>query len=119
MNQPVVTEPWQQAAGSRILRPAACFFRGLRPAGIGAQVFPGFMHQLKDRGMAERRVAVAPCRVQATFAQGQSLRHYGDEGANARDRIGKGPWHNAKGVLVAKSVEDLHSDAVNLTSRPP
>jgi hypothetical protein len=26
---------------------------------------------------------------------------------NARDRIGKGPWQNAKGVVVAKSVEDL------------
>ena len=29
---------------------------------------------------------------------------------NARDRIGKGPWQNAKGVVVAKSVDDLHSD---------
>jgi hypothetical protein len=28
---------------------------------------------------------------------------------NARDRIGKGPWQNAKGVVVATSVEDLHS----------
>lgn len=29
---------------------------------------------------------------------------------NARDRIGSGPWYNAKGVKVADSVEDLHSD---------
>ena len=29
--------------------------------------------------------------------------------ANARDRIGKGPWMNAKGVVVATSVDDLHS----------
>jgi hypothetical protein len=29
---------------------------------------------------------------------------------NARDRIGAGPWYNAKGVLVAQSVADLHSD---------
>jgi hypothetical protein len=28
---------------------------------------------------------------------------------NARDRIGKGPWVNAKGVVVATSVGDLHS----------
>ncbi|HET7193320.1 MAG TPA: lectin [Pseudolabrys sp.] len=28
---------------------------------------------------------------------------------NARDRIGKGPWVNAKGVTVATSVDDLHS----------
>jgi hypothetical protein len=27
---------------------------------------------------------------------------------NARDRIGKGPWMNGKGVVVATSVEDLH-----------
>ena len=39
----------------------------------------------------------------------------GDAGVNARDRIGKGPWQNAKGVVVAKSVEDLHSDAANVT----
>ena len=28
---------------------------------------------------------------------------------NARDHIGKGPWMNAKGVVVATSVDDLHS----------
>ena len=29
-------------------------------------------------------------------------------GVNARDRIGSGPWQNAKGVVVASSVEQLH-----------
>lgn len=29
---------------------------------------------------------------------------------NARDRIGKGPWVNAKGTVIATSVEDLHSE---------
>jgi hypothetical protein len=29
---------------------------------------------------------------------------------NARDRIGTGPWYNAKGVLIASNVADLHSD---------
>ena len=33
----------------------------------------------------------------------------GDEGVNARDRIGKGPWHNVKGVMIAMDVNDLHS----------
>ena len=33
----------------------------------------------------------------------------GANAVNARDRIGKGPWTNAKGVVVATSVEDLHS----------
>jgi hypothetical protein len=35
----------------------------------------------------------------------------GDAGVNARDRIGKGPWRNAKGVVIAKDVDDLHSAA--------
>lgn len=34
---------------------------------------------------------------------------------NARDRIGSGPWQNAKGVVIARSVEDLHSPNSNLT----
>lgn len=33
---------------------------------------------------------------------------------NARDRIGPGPWHNAKGVLIARNVDELHSAASNL-----
>ena len=33
----------------------------------------------------------------------------GEAGVNARDRIGKGPWQNAKGVVVAASIADLHS----------
>lgn len=28
---------------------------------------------------------------------------------NARDRIGSGPWYNAKGELIARNVDDLHS----------
>ena len=34
----------------------------------------------------------------------------GQAAVNARDRIGKGPWFNAKGVQVAASVADLHSE---------
>ena len=29
---------------------------------------------------------------------------------HARDRIGAGPWHNAKGALIAATVADLHGD---------
>ena len=36
-------------------------------------------------------------------------------GINARDRIGKGPWKNAQGVVIAKSVADLHSSSNKLT----
>ena len=41
----------------------------------------------------------------------------GEAGVNARDRIGKGPWRNAKGVVVAKSVAELHSAKNNLTKQ--
>jgi hypothetical protein len=30
---------------------------------------------------------------------------------SARDRIGEGPWHNAKGEAIAMNVDELHSDA--------
>jgi hypothetical protein len=41
----------------------------------------------------------------------------GDEGVNARDRIGKGPWYNVKGLLIARNVEELHSDAVKINKQ--
>jgi hypothetical protein len=36
---------------------------------------------------------------------------------NARDRIGKGPWYNAKGQLIARNVDELHSPAVKLNKQ--
>ena len=38
----------------------------------------------------------------------------GKPAVNAKDRIGKGPWYNSKGVMVAKDVADLHSENNNL-----
>jgi len=35
----------------------------------------------------------------------------GDAGVNARDRIGKGPWHNARGVRIGVNLDDLHGPA--------
>ena len=39
----------------------------------------------------------------------------GQPGVNARDRIGAGPWHNVKGQLIAKNVDELHSELPTLT----
>jgi hypothetical protein len=41
----------------------------------------------------------------------------GASAVNARDRIGRGPWQNAKGVVVARDVNDLHSASNNLTKQ--
>lgn len=39
----------------------------------------------------------------------------GQPAVNARERIGSGPWYNAKGVKVADNVTDLHSDNSKLS----
>jgi hypothetical protein len=41
----------------------------------------------------------------------------GKPAVNARDRIGKGPWQNSKGVVIAKDVADLHSASNNLNKQ--
>lgn len=62
--------------------------------------------------------ADAHCAVLAEAAgvTGKTWRAYlstqasgGAPAVNARDRIGSGPWYNAKGVQVAANVDDLHS----------
>jgi hypothetical protein len=59
--------------------------------------------------------------AQAAGSTGKTWHAYlstqGEGAVNARDRIGKGPWRNAKGVVVAKSVDDLHSSGNNLTKQ--
>jgi hypothetical protein len=40
----------------------------------------------------------------------------GKPAVNAKDRIGKGPWQNAKGEVIAKDVADLHGSN-NLTKQ--
>jgi hypothetical protein len=40
----------------------------------------------------------------------------GQPAVNARDRIGRGPWQNSKGVVIAKDIDDLHG-ANNMTKQ--
>ncbi|HEX5232867.1 MAG TPA: lectin, partial [Bradyrhizobium sp.] len=40
----------------------------------------------------------------------------GKPAVNARDRIGKGPWQNSKGIVIAKDVAELHGGN-NLTKQ--
>ena len=50
--------------------------------------------------------------AQAAGISGKTWRAYlstqGAGAVNARDRIGQGPWQNAKGVVIAKNVAELH-----------
>jgi hypothetical protein len=65
--------------------------------------------------------ADAHCKALATAAgsTGKTWHAYlstnGAGGINAKDRIGKGPWYNANGILVARGVEHLHYSNVLLT----
>ena len=59
--------------------------------------------------------------AQAAGAGGKTWRAYlstqGKDGAptvNARDRIGSGPWYNAKGERIARNVDDLHGAGNNV-----
>src|SRR5689334_12155262 len=38
----------------------------------------------------------------------------GKPAVNARDRIGTGPWYNAKGTMVARDLAHLHGDTLDL-----
>ncbi len=67
--------------------------------------------------------ADAHCQTLATAAGagGRTWRAYlstqaagGAAAVNARDRIGTGPWHNARGVRVAATVAELHGDSSGL-----
>ncbi len=53
--------------------------------------------------------------AQAAGAGGKTWHAYlstqaagGAQAVNARDRIGRGPWRNAKGEVIARNVDDLH-----------
>ena len=62
--------------------------------------------------------------AQAAGAGGKTWRAYlstqatgGAPAVNAKDRIGRGPWQNAKGAVIAKDVADLHGSANSLTKQ--
>ncbi len=58
--------------------------------------------------------------AQAAGAGNRTWRAYlstgGAAAVNARDRIGRGPWQNAKGVVIAKDIDELHGGN-NLTKQ--
>ena len=63
--------------------------------------------------------ADAHCQTLATAvgAGGKTWRAYlSTNTANAKDRIGNGPWHNAQGTLIAQNVADLHSANNKITA---
>lgn len=66
-----------------------------------------FCQALADRAGAGQRTWRAYLSTQAPALNSPAF-------VNARDRIGTGPWYNIKGVLIARNVAELHSDANNI-----
>jgi hypothetical protein len=60
-------------------------------------------------------LAQAAGRGNATWRAYLSAGAQGPNGVtHARDRIGRGPWFNARGALIASNVDDLHQDRNNI-----
>jgi len=77
-----------------------------------------------DLGGLEGADAICQRLAQTVGAGGKTWHAYlstqttgGVAAVNARDRIGAGPWRNAKGAVIASSLADLHGAAANLTKQ--
>jgi hypothetical protein len=97
------------SAGAQAQQNSMSFF--VTSAGIGKGA---------DLGGLEGADKYCQSLAQAAGADGKTWRAYlstqGAGAINARDRIGRGPWQNAKGVVIAKDVEELHGNN-NLTKQ--
>jgi len=72
---------------------------------------PGKGADLGGLAGADRQCKILADRVGAGSKTWHAyLSTQGPDAVNARDRIGKGPWKNVKGVVIAKDVANLHGD---------
>jgi hypothetical protein len=104
---PAAQAPAAQGRGNQAPPPPMSFFITSTPIGKGGNL----------GGLAG---ADAHCQklADAVGAGGRVWHAYlstqGQGAVNARDRIGKGPWVNAKGQQVARDLEHLHGDTLDL-----
>jgi hypothetical protein len=91
------------------------------PITLAASAGPG---KGADLGGLEGADRVCQTLAQAAGAGSKTWRAYlstqavgGAQAVNARDRIGNGPWKNAKGVVVATNLDNLHSASANINKQ--
>ena len=125
--QSMMRRTWPAAAGLMILVGCA----GAQPAQTGAKDMtffvtsagPGKGADLGGVDGADRhcqslaKAAGAGDRTWRAYLSTQAPALNDPKFVNARDRIGTGPWQNAKGVVIAKSVEELHSANNNVSKQ--
>jgi hypothetical protein len=100
------------AAALYAQRPAMTFF--VTSTGIGDGGNLGGIKGADAHCQALARSAGAGAKTWRAYLSVTDLN--GKGAINARDRIGRGPWHNANGVRIAIDVDDLHSDSANITA---
>jgi hypothetical protein len=122
MTKPRLTALWMPLALSALALPAAAQQQGQQPqqpmsffvtsVGVGDG---GNLGGLEGADAHCQRLAAAVGRGDATWRAYLSQAGTGDKPqVHARDRIGKGPWYNARGVVVAWNIDDLHEDRNNI-----
>ena len=109
---------WGALAGMAILLPLApASAQQAGPANMTFFVTSVGSGKGADLGGLEGADRHCPTLAQAAGATGKTWRAYlstqgvgGATAINARDRIGRGPWQNAKGVVIAKDLAELHGN---------
>ena len=117
----------QPATAQPAGQPAAAGQAGPAPQGRGTQAPPQPMSFfVTSRGLGKGANlgglagADAHCQALASAAgAGDRTWHaylstQGPNAVSARDRIGEGPWYNAKGQRIAQNLAELHGDTLDL-----
>lgn len=116
-----MTRAWAFRFAIPMAMAAICVVGAQKPAGMGFFITSVGSGKGADFGGVEGADKHCQQLAQAAGAGTRTWRAYlsvgGAKPVNAKDRIGSGPWTNAKGVTVAKSVADLHSDANQLSKQ--
>ena len=122
--QKIAARTWLAAAGMIAVAGCASMQPGPRDMTFFVtSVGPGKGGDLGGLAGADRhcqslaQAAGAGDRPWRAYLSTQASTLAGTDFVNARDRIGSGPWQNAKGVVIARSVDDLHSAASNLNKQ--
>jgi hypothetical protein len=105
------------ASATLVAVSAALPAQAQQPAGMSFFVTSAGAGKGADLGGIEGADRHCQTLAQAAGAGGKTWRAYlstsaadGKPAVNARDRIGRGPWQNAKGEVIAASVDELHGD---------
>jgi hypothetical protein len=102
--------PAAAASAPRVLPKDFSFFLTSQPIGQG-----GNLGGLAGADAHCQKLAAAVGFGQRTWRAYLSMQALdGQAAVNARDRIGAGPWTNARGGVIARDVAQLHGDTVEL-----